>query len=411
MRVLFLHNNFPGQYRRIMSYLQDDPLIEDMVACTLETNEQKFPLKKVVYKPHREITKGIHPAAASFESSIINAQNVFQQLMGLKNRGWAPDLICGHSGWGPTLFLRDLWPDARMLTYFEWWYNSVGSDTEFLARQPSTPDERVRLRMKNATFLADLAIMDWGQCPTRFQHGQFPKLFRDSIEVLHDGVDVDYFAPDPAKEDSFTLGDRTFRRGDEIVTYTTRGMEPYRGFPQFMEALSILQKERPNVQTIIVGKDRAAYGAARKDGKTYKEHAFETLDLDESRIHFTGLVSLRDLRSIWRISSVHTYFTVPFVLSWSMIEAMSTGVLLLGSDTAPVREIITDGENGLLVDFWDTKAMATKMGEAIAKQQKFAGLRTKARQTVLERYSAKHLLPAHRQLMADVASGLKSCRD
>ena len=164
------------------------------------------------------------------------------------------------------------------------------------------------------------------------------------------------------------------------------------------------------MQTIIVGKDRTAYGAARKDGKTYKEHALETLDLDDGRIHFTDLVSLKTLRSVFRVSSVHTYLTVPFVLSWSMIEALSTGVLLLGSDTAPVRELVADGENGLLTDFWDVEAMAAKMDDAIAKQQKYTPLRAAARRTALQRYSVRNLLPVHRQLMIDVASGLKSCR-
>ncbi|MCT8268919.1 glycosyltransferase [Afifella sp. JA880] len=408
MKILFLHNNFPGQYRRLINFLKDDPLVEDMIAVTLETNQQKFPLKKVLYKPHRPVTKGIHPAVVSFESAVINAQNVFQKLVSVKQSGWKPDIICGHSGWGPTMFLRELWPDTRMLTYYEWWYNSTGADTDFLRREPAPYDERVRMQMKNAPFLADLSIMDWGICPTRFQHSQFPAMFRDKIELLHDGVDTDFMCPD--RSDTLTIGDKTFRAGDEIVTYATRGMEPYRGFPQFMEAVAKLQKRRPNMQTIVVGRDRVAYGSKRSDGKTYKEHALETLDLDLSRIHFLDLVPLEKLRTVFRISSVHVYLTVPFVLSWSMIEAMSTGVLLLGSDTDPIREMIEDGKNGLLVDFFDSDKIAARMEEALAGQQKFVPLRAAARRTVLERYAMKHLLPCHRQLMVDVASGAKTCR-
>ena len=408
MKILFLHNNFPGQYRRIYEYLRNDPLVSDMVVCTLETNKQSFPLKKVVYKPHREVTKGIHPAVTNLESSVIMAQGAFQKLVGLKNSGWNPDIICGHSGFGPTLFLRELWPDTRMLTYYEWWYNSANSDTEFLKRQPLSYDEKIRLHMKNATFLADLSVMDWGVCPTRFQHSQFPAIVSDTISVLHDGVDTDFMSPD--RDETLEFEGKTFTIKDEIVTYATRGMEPYRGFPQFMEALSRLQKKRPKLQAIIVGQDRVAYGAKRSDGKTYKEHALETLDLDLSRVHFMGLVPLQVLRSVFRVSSVHVYLTVPFVLSWSMIEAMSTGVLLLGSDTAPVREIVADGKNGLLADFFDARSIADRIAEALNRREALAPLRQAARRTALERYSARHLLPAQRQLILDVASGIKTCR-
>nr|WP_255617917.1 glycosyltransferase [Aurantimonas sp. VKM B-3413] len=379
-----------------------------MVVCTLETNKQTFPLKKVVYKPHREVTKGIHPALPDFEASVINAQNVFQKMVALKNSGWNPDLICGHSGWGPTLFLRELWPDTRMLTYYEWWYHSAHSDVDFLKQEPPSYDERVRMHMKNATFMADLSIMDWGVSPTRFQHSRFPAIYRDKIEVLHDGIDTDYMCPDP--DDTLEIEGKTFTAKDEIVTYATRGMEPYRGFPQFMEALARAQKARPNLQAIIVGRDRVAYGSKRKDGKSYKEHAFETLDLDLSRVHFLDLVPLKTLRTVFRISSVHVYLTVPFVLSWSMMEALSTGVLLLGSDTDPIREMVTDGENGLLVDFFDTKRIAERIGEALDNREKYAPLREAARRTAIERYAAKHLLPCHRQLMIDVATGVKTCR-
>ncbi|HEV2602651.1 MAG TPA: glycosyltransferase [Microvirga sp.] len=407
MRVLFVHNNFPGQYRRLASFLHRDPSF-DMMALTLESNKQTSAIPTVRYKPHRPVTPNIHPAVANFEGSIINAQNAFQALINLKEKKWRPDLICGHSGFGPTLFLRELWPDVRMLTYFEWFYNTRNSDVDFVHKGAVSYDQAARLRARNATFLVDFSTMDWGVCPTRFQHSQLPKLFRDNIEVLHDGVDTEFFAP--SDDDELTIGSQTFRRGDEVLTYATRGMEPYRGFPQFMEALEKLQRRRPNLHTIIVGKDRVAYGDKRRDGKTYKEYALETLKLDLNRIHFTDLVSLQTLRSIFRVSSVHVYLTVPFVLSWSMIEAMSTGVLLLGSDTAPVREVVTDGFNGLLVDFFDPDKIASRIGEALDRQDKYAPLREAARRTVLERYDADNLLPCHRQLMMDVANGTKSCR-
>ncbi len=407
MKILFIHNNFPGQYRRLYRYLKNDPAVDEMVVCTLETNKQEFDLPRVVYKPHREPAQGIHPTLKPLEESMINAQNAFQKLAGLRNKGWKPDIICSHSGWGPGLFLRELWPDTRMLTFFEWYYHS-SSDATYLRSNPMSEDERVRLHMRNASFWADLAIMDWGISPTRFQHRQLPPIFRNHVEVLHDGIDTDYLVPDPNAK--LTIGDRVFTPQDEIVTYTTRGMEPYRGFPQFMQALAQVQKKRPNLQAIIVGKDRVAYGPQRTDGKTYKQEALEQYGLDQSRLHFLDLVPFDKLRTVFQISSLHIYFTVPFVLSWSMLEAMSTGVQLLGSDTEPVKEVVEDGKNGLLVDFRNPRDIARRMEEALANRGRAEKLRRAARRTMEERYAAKHLLACHRQLILDVASGVKTCR-
>jgi len=402
MRVLFLHNNFPGQYRRLMHYLGQDDSVE-MVAGTLASNQQSVPINRVNYTPHRDITENIHPAAATMESAILNAQATFKALYPLKARGWRPDIVCAHSGWGPSLFIRELWPDTKLLSYYEWFYRSHGSDADFLDDGPRTEDDDARTRMRNAPILLDIADMDWGVCPTRWQHSQFPEHLRTRISVLHDGVDTDYLTPNAAA--TLQIGDMTLGVDDEVVTYVARGMEPYRGFPQFMEAIAKLQKQRPAMQTIIVGNDRVAYGRKRTDGKSYKEHALESLDLDQSRIHFLGLVPFETFRTVVQISSAHVYLTVPFVLSWSMLESMACGALIVGSDTAPVREVIADGVNGLLTDFFDTDQTAARIAEALDNQPKMRELRQAARQTMLDRYAAKHLVPAHRQLMMDVATG------
>lgn len=403
MRILFLHNNFPGQYRRLMTALAAEPGIE-MVAGTLASNRQAVPISRVNYTPHREVTKGIHPAAAPFESAILNGQAVYTAFAPLKARGWAPDVVCAHSGWGPSLFVKHLWPDAKLLSYFEWYYHARGTDADFLADAQISDDDAVRTHMKNAPILMDLATMDWGVSPTRWQQSQFPSLFRRRISVLHDGVDTDFLAPDATAR--FPLADgRVLTPADEVVTYVARGMEPYRGFPAFMAALAKVQKSRPNLQALVIGQDRVAYGRKRADGKSFKDVALADLDLDLSRVHFTGLVPFETLRAAFHVSTVHVYLTVPFVLSWSMIEAMAAGCLVLGSDTAPVREVIRDGENGLLVDFFDVDQIATRMEEAISRRAALRPLRERARLTTLERYAARNMVPAHRQLIVDVASG------
>jgi len=402
MRILFLHNNFPGQYRRLMGALANDPSIE-MLAGTLSTNQQNVPIQRVLYEPHREATKTIHPFALSLERAAITAQAAFKALAPVKARGWSPDIICAHSGWGPSLFLKELWPDAKLLPYFEWYYHAEGSDADFLDDGRRTENDRVRTHSKNAPILFDLATMDWGVCPTQWQRSQFPAIFRDRMTVAHDGVDTDYLVPN---EDAIlNLDAVTLTRADEVVTYVARGMEPYRGFPAFMEAVSILQARRPSLHVVVVGGDGVSYGAKRKDGKTHKEAALEDYDLDLSRLHFTGLVPFDVFRTVAQISKAHIYLTVPFVLSWSMIEVMACGAPLVASDTPPVAEVVEDGKNGLLVDFFQPAQIAGRVEEILDGKVDVTALRQAARRTVLERYTAANLVPVHRQLIVDVVNG------
>lgn len=403
MRILFVHNNFPGQYARIVHHLKGRKHV-DMLSGSLASNQQHPLIKRVEYTPHREARKDVHPALRYTETAVIRGQAVYTAFLPVKKKGWKPDIILAHSGFGDGIFLKDLWPDAKYMPYLEWYYHTYGSDSSFLDHgAPKKPDTELQIRMKNTAILHDLAAMDWGQCPTEFQKSQFPALFRDRISTLHDGVDTEYFSPDESA--TFSIGEQVFRKGDPVVTYIARGMEPYRGFPEFMEAVAILLKSRPEAQVIIIGEDRVAYGSKRQDGKTYKEFALETLDLDESRIHFLGRQPLRTLRDVLRISAAHVYLTVPFVLSWSMMEAMSAGALIVGSDTAPVREIITDGENGLLVPFFEPEALAARLADVLSDQARYAPLRARARALMLERYDMNDLTKQYFNLIERVAKG------
>lgn len=403
MRILFVHNNFPGQYARIVRHLKGRRDV-DMLSGSLASNQQPPLIKRVDYTPHRDVRKDIHPAVRYTEMAVIRGQAAYTAFMPIRKKGWSPDIILAHSGFGDGLFLKDLWPHAKYMPYLEWYYHTYDSDSSFLDHNaPKKPDVELQIRMKNTAILHDLAAMDWGQCPTEFQKTQFPAFFRDRISTLHDGVDTEYFSPDEAA--TFSIGEQVFRKGDPVVTYIARGMEPYRGFPEFMEAVAILQKSRPEAQVIIIGEDRVAYGSKRKDGKTYKEFALETLDLDESRIHFLGRQPLRTLRDVLRISAAHVYLTVPFVLSWSMMEAMSAGALIVGSDTAPVREIVTDGENGLLVPFFEPEALAARLADVLSDQARYAPLRARARALMLERYDMNDLTKQYFNLIERVAKG------
>lgn len=399
MRILFLHNNFPGQYRRIAAHLKSVEGVE-MLACTLRTNQQNVGVQRIDYAPHREVTPKIHPTLVATERAVLNAQAVFQALHPLAQQGYVPDLVCAHSGWGPALLLKELWPNTRILSLFEWYYHARGTDADFL--EPISLDAAARAHLKNLPILGDLATMDWGSSPTRWQWSQFPQHLRSNISVLHEGVDCAFFSPAPAK---LTVGERTFVPGDEVITYTARGMEPYRGFPQFMEAVAKLQKRRPNLHVLIAGNDRVAYGKKRADGKTHREHALATLDLDQSRIHFLGLVPLSTLQAMFRITRAHVYLTVPFVLSWSMLEAMAAGALVVGSDTPPVRELIAHDVNGVLTDFFDADRIADTVEAVLGGEVDDARLKRAARDTITADYDVTRILPRQWAMMQAVAAG------
>lgn len=399
MRVLFVHNNFPAQYLRLHRYLLAAGG-HQLVAATLDSNKQEIRIPHVRYKLHRAPGKAIHPYVAGFEGQVLTGQAAYRAFAGLRSQGFRPDVVCAHSGWGPALYAKDVWPDAKLLMLFEWFYNSHGSDVDFIAAEPVTPDTELRVRTKNASILLDLAAMDRGLCPTEWQRAQFPAHLRPLLDVIHEGIDTDVCAPDAGA--SLTLGDVTLGPADDVVTYVARGMEPYRGFPQFIAALSLVQQRRPGVHAIIIGMDRVAYGAERKDGKSWKQAALEEHPLDPARTHFTGLVPHSTFCRAMQVSSVHVYLTVPFVLSWSMLEAMSCGALVLASDTPPVREVIEDGRNGLLTDFFDIARLAGRIEEALDAKAALAPVRAAARQTILARYDSRDTLPAQVRLMKEV---------
>ena len=320
----------------------------------------------------------------------------------MKEGGYSPDLIVAHSGWGPGLYVRDIWPDARYLGYFEWYYRPKGSDVGYF--DPATRDDEHRIRTRNAAILLDLAACNWGLVPTHYQASQFPQLLRRKLTVQHDGVDTEYLSPEPGRR--LKLPDLDLSHVDELVTYVARGMEPYRGFPQAMTAFAEVQRRRPGAHIVVVGEDRVAYGRPLADGDTYRKKMLRELDFDRDRLHFTGRLPRNSYREVLRASSLHVYLSVPFVLSWSMIEAMSAGCLLVASDTEPVREVVRDGDTGLLVDFFDTGALADRICDALDRPGAYSHLREAARRTAVEHYIVSNLVPQRARLLDAVADGL-----
>jgi glycosyltransferase involved in cell wall biosynthesis len=401
MRILFLHSNFPAQFRHLAVALAQDSNHKVVFGTTRK--EGALPgVYKAIYTPSREAHPQTHHYVRTLENAVLQGQAVYRLADQLKAQSFIPDVVYAHSGWGPSLFIKDIFPKAKLLCYFEWFYHAHGSDADFDPNEPLTADDEARIRIKNAPILIDLYSCDRGLAPTYWQRQQFPPEYHSKIKVHHDGVDTQFFQPQPGAKLFLPRINLDLREVPEIVTYVARGMEPYRGFPQLIETVALLQKRRPQCHVVIVGENRVAYGRTLPDGKTYKDVMLEKVPLDLNRVHFTGLLPYPEYLQVLQASSVHLYLTRPFVLSWSMLEALSTGCLVVASHTAPVTEMIQDGVNGLLVDFFDTQAICDRIEYALDNPTQMVSIRHQARETILERYDLAQLLPQHLQWIQEI---------
>lgn len=400
MRLLFVHKHFPGQFLNLALAFAAQPENE-VVFISAEPGFAVQGIKTVQIQPTRVSTAPTHHYVQSLENAVLLGQAAYRAAAALRQDGFIPDLIYAHAGFGPGLYMRDVFPETPIIGHFEWFYHPSNSDSEFLSSEEVSEDEALRIRTKNAALLLELAQCDYGVCPTAFQMDQFPPEFHSKLQVIHEGIDTSFFSPN--ERGQLILGDLQLGGDAEIVTYATRGMEPYRGFPEFMRALGYLQSLRPHLHAVIAGEDTVFYGKPRGDGKSWKAAMLEELPgLDHSRLHFTGPLAIQDYRRLLRASHAHVYMTVPFVLSWSLLEAMSTGCTIVGSATAPVCEVIVDGETGILADFFDPFRLATRIGEVLDDKIQAEALGDAARAYMVEHYDLGSVLPSHFRLASHV---------
>lgn len=393
MRYLFIHQNFPGQFRHVAKALADDPanqVIGIGEARNLKGRPPLHPNIRVLsYQPHGHNAKETHHYLRDYEGHIRRGQSVVRLLLKLKEKGWTPDVIVAHPGWGEGLFLKDVFPDARHIQYFEYYYNGSGGDVGFDSEFPSTLDDQLRVRIKNSTQLQSIIACDQGMSPTHWQKSRYPEALQHKIRVIHEGIDTELIKP--ASGAWVEIAGHRFNAGDEVVTYVARNLEPYRGFHTFMRALPKLQALRPNAYVLIVGGDATSYGKQLSEGQTYRELYCEEVkkQVDWSRVLFLGKLPYSDYLKVLQVSAAHVYLTYPFVLSWSMLEAMAAGCVLVASNVTPVTEVIEAGKNGVLVDFFDSVALAEKIAEVLAHPEQFKLIRGLARQTIVENYDLK----------------------
>jgi glycosyltransferase involved in cell wall biosynthesis len=407
LKLLFVHQNFPGQFLHLAPEMQRRG--HDVRAITDATNKNTSDVPVLRYThTAQEVDAKATRLGRNFTTMSDRGVSIARFCQRLRAEGYVPDVIYGHSGWGETLFLKEVWPEAKLLVFAEFYYRGRGADTGFDPEFQVAGFDQVMIAQSRAAYMAQaLAHADRGVSPTEWQASTHPPLLRSQIEVIFDGVNCDRLAPNP--EATFTLPNgRILRRGDEVLTFVNRNLEPYRGYHIFMRALPDILAARPEAQVVIVGGNEVSYGAKPKDGESWKEVILtEVKDrLDLSRVHFIGRVPYDRLVDLIHVARVHAYLTYPFVLSWSMVETMAAGTLVIGSNTAPVAEVIQDGVNGRLVDFFDVKAWSAALTDALARPEAFDGMREAARRMVRDRYDLHSVcLPRQVELLTRLERG------
>ncbi len=392
MKLLFVHQNFPGQFLHLAPEMARRG--HECLALTDVVNSRPSEIPVVKY---RHEAQKVDPVACRLGRNYTQMSDrgvtVARACLQLREKGYVPDVIFGHSGWGETLFLKEVWPEAKLIVYAEFYYRGRGADVGFDPEFDTPSFDQVMISQGRTAHLGQsLLHADAGLSPTRWQASTYPPVLRDQITVIHDGVNTDLVRPDPAAAVTLPNG-RVVKAGDEVLTFINRNLEPYRGYHIFMRALPQIMAERPEAQVVIIGGDDVSYGRSAPDGKKWKEVFLGEVAhrLDLSRLHFMGKVPYSTFVGLMQVSRVHAYLTYPFVLSWSMLEAMAAGCLVIGSRTAPVQELISDGVNGRLVDFFDVEGWSKLVSRALANPGRFADLRVKARETIVDNYDLRRI--------------------
>ena len=385
IRLLVLHQNFPGQFGHLVRAWSQRPgwdvrAIGRYTAPGLSgfNNLHRY---KLARNPHARQ----HPYLRTMESAVLHGQQVARALLEMKKKGFKPDAVLAHPGWGESLYVKDVFPDTHLAHFCEWYYNAEGADLGFDPEFPISFDDRARVRTWNALHALNLTHCDAAVTPTHWQKSRHPEIFQPKITVQHEGIDTEGLHPDPNASITTPSG-TTLKAGDPVVTYVARNLEPYRGFHVFMRALEKLQHRHKTVHALIVGGDEVSYGKQPKDAKHWREKMLREVKLDPTRTHFLGRIPRAQYLKVLQVSAAHVYLTYPFVLSWSLLEAMACGVNVIASDTAPVREVIQHGRNGVLVPFFDPHAIAQEVGGALTGAPSAVELRRRA-QISAARYS------------------------
>ncbi len=410
MNILFVHQNYPGQFKHLAPRLAQDSQNSVVVMTSRESYPRADGIRYIDYDPPKPPTSGIHHYIGGLEGHIRRGQNVVRQALKLKEEGFIPDIILAHPGWGESLFLKDVFEKSKVLILCEFYYHFHGADMDFDPEFPPVLDDKFRLRIKNATQLLALESADMGVSPMHWQKSLYPQEFQYKISVQHEGVDTKTVVPDSTARLELEDGS-IFCVGDNVLTFVNRNLEPYRGYHIFMRALERILKDNPDCHVLIAGEDGVSYGKRLPNNQTYKEKYLSEVNVDRDRIHFLGKVPYETYLKVLQVSRAHVYLTYPFVLSWSMLEAMSAQCLVIGSATAPVTEVLKHKKNGLLVRFFDIAQLANTVTDALREPDKYFPLRERARLDIVDKYDLEtRTLPGQIRLLEKLAGTKRTQR-
>jgi len=387
---LFIHQNFPGQFKHIIKVLAENPShsVTGIGDAANRTGKPPLPprVRLFSYNLQKGPGKDTHHYIRDYEAAIRRGQEVVRMALSLKKNGFVPDVVVGHTGWGEVLFMKEVFPEARHVSYFEYFYHFENGDVGFDPEFPASFDGRFRIRARNSVNLLSLNAADAGISPTRWQKSLYPEEYQKKIHVIHEGIDTSLVKPSEQVE--LNIDGCRLTKKDTVITYVARNLEPYRGFHIFMRTVPEILKRCPECHIMIVGGDGVSYGRKPPKGECYRDLYSREIDgnVDWSRIHFTGQILYNQYLKVLQLSSVHVYLTYPFVLSWSMLEAMAAGCRIVASATPPVEEVVKHRYNGLLVDFFNKSQLADTIDELISRPERFAHLGQHARATIEKQY-------------------------
>jgi glycosyltransferase involved in cell wall biosynthesis/DNA-binding CsgD family transcriptional regulator len=397
MRVLVIHQNFPGQFGHFVRAWSRRPGW-DVRALGRDTAPGLPGFDKLTrYTLARKVRDDQHPYLRQIEASTLHGQATARAMLQLRASGFTPDVILAHPGWGETLFAKDVFPNARLVHLCEWYYGAEGADLGFDPEFPLSFDDRARIRLWNAQHALDLTQCDAAVSPTHWQRSRYPAILRPKIVVQHEGIDTATLGPN-ASATITTPSGVVLKASDPVITYVARNLEPYRGFHVFMRALERIQRADPRCHALIVGGDEVSYGKRPQGAANWREKMLAEVKLDPARTHFMGRIPKAQYVRVLQLSAAHVYLTYPFVLSWSLLEAIACGAPIVASDTAPVREVIRDGRNGRLVNFFDVNAMAERVLDMLRACGEQVTLRRQAREDV-QQYSRERGLAGYDGLL------------
>jgi glycosyltransferase involved in cell wall biosynthesis len=397
MQILFIHQNIPGQFKHLIAHFGVNSGIQVWaLGDATRVRENRTILTQGVrlygYSFNEKASDVVSHRVLATDTNIRRGLAVAKSLETLKENGLKPDVVFGHPGWGEMLFVRDIFPEAKIVNYCEYYFNSEQQELGFDPEFPTPPSQNYQIRIQNMTQSQSLLAGNLGVSPTCWQKSRYPEILQQQIEVVFDGIDCNIVRPDASATFFLEPDGRVLSTKDEVITFVSRSLEPLRGFHVFMRTLPELQKRRPNAHVVIAGSDSVSYSPSPSTS-TYRGLYCREIDgkVDWSRIHFVGRLAYERYLHLLRVSTVHVYLSYPFVLSWSLMEAMATGCSIVASNTAPVREVMHDGTHGLQVEFFDQSNLVESIAKICGDAEYRRYLSKSARDEIVSRFDLKSI--------------------